>query len=275
MNKNIEIPFGWRFVGDNEKIIAGDKYCLKIKEPKILSSWVNTLDNVFTHNTPTTYNNVYIRKVGESAKTLKISAKCSDLMFATLYDGDGKQIGTEHDGYVPDWLGKDGYGDYVNFDIDIASGQILNWKIPSNQDLKNTFGNCFDRKIEIKDNKPKGSITIKNKTFESLNDVKVPESNKDANKSIPTIKKQCSNSSHLKLKRNSLGHFIRMDDIAEFDYPHDGKNQFRIVKVVVDTDDTIEGIQCNGKNTGYKRFSKSNIGGLYRYKGYIKAGNWD
>ena len=97
--------------------------------------------------------------------------------------------------------------------------------------------------------KPKGSITIKNK-------------------------KPGSNDSHLKLKRNSLGHFIKMDNIAEFFYPHGRVNQFRIVKIVTDTNNTIEGVQCNGKNTGYKRFDKSKIMGLYQHKGYIKAGDW-
>ena len=74
-------------------------------------------------------------------------------------------------------------------------------------------------------------------------------------------------------------HFIRMDDIAEFDYPSsvNGKNTFRLVKIVSEnyTSNCIEGIQCNGTNTGYKRFDKSKITGLFRYKGYIKAWDWD
>ena len=122
--------------------------------------------------------------------------------------------------------------------------------------------------------KPKGSITIKNKTFNSLNDVKVLMAKQIAHIGTYKNKKPGSNDSHLKLKRNSLGHFIKMDNIAEFFYPHGRVNQFRIVKIVTDTNNTIEGVQCNGKNTGYKRFDKSKIMGLYQHKGYIKAGDW-
>jgi hypothetical protein len=281
MIKNIKIPVGWRMVGDNERIIANDKFwgCSRTGSDDI-TKWVDTLDNENNNNTPAIYDNVYIRKIGDEPKTIKISAKCSDLMFATIYDGNGKQLGSEHDGYVPDWLGDDSSGDYVNLTIDLATGQILNWKAPSNQDLNKTFALPIKKIANTLGGgvlfKPKGSITIKNKTFASLSAVKLPISNKDTNKSIPCIKKQCSNDSHLKLKRNSLGHFIKMDNIAEFFYPSsvNGKNTFRVVKLVMDTNNTIEGIQCNGENTGYKRCDKSKIRGLFQYKGYIKAGDW-
>ena len=105
--------------------------------------------------------------------------------------------------------------------------------------------------------KPKGSVTIAGKTYESLNDLP----------SVP-LKKRFANDSHLKLRRDSAGHFIPMDDIAEFDYPHNGEHQFRIVKVVEEDEKSIAGVQANG-NTGFKRFNKNKIGGLYRYKGYI------
>lgn len=101
---------------------------------------------------------------------------------------------------------------------------------------------------------------------------------KVGNKIIPNVskmiipKKKGSNGSHLKLKRDKEGHFIKMDDIAEFDYPHadDGCNQFRIVKVISETPDFIEGIQTNCGNTGFKKFKKNRIQGLYQYKGYLK-----
>ena len=135
------------------------------------------------------------------------------------------------------------------------------------------YVNERDLPISKHGSKPKGSVTIKGKTYNSLNDVKVPLAKQNTTVSKPTIKKQCSNDSHLKLKRDSNGHFIKMDDIAEFDYPHEnGVYQYRIVKIIDETPDYIEGIQVNGNNTGYKKFKKSRISdityALRKYKGY-------
>jgi len=74
-------------------------------------------------------------------KTIHISAKSSD-MFSAFMRNDGKIVG-EYDGYVPAWFpnkGENHFGDYVNLEIDIETGKILNWKKPSNKDLQETFG---------------------------------------------------------------------------------------------------------------------------------------
>lgn len=65
---------------------------------------------------------------------LQISAKCSDRFNAQIVDdkGDIKY----YDGYVPDWFPGQNYGDYVMLDIDTETGQILNWKKPSKEDLE-------------------------------------------------------------------------------------------------------------------------------------------
>ncbi len=65
---------------------------------------------------------------------LRISAKCSDLCFTNYIDKDGKQ--TESDGYVPKGIGIDSYGDYVDLDIDMKTGQIQNWKPVSDAQVK-------------------------------------------------------------------------------------------------------------------------------------------
>jgi hypothetical protein len=60
---------------------------------------------------------------------LRISAKCSDLCWTEYTDSKGNQ--TQSDGYVPEGIGisDDGDGgDYVSIDIDMQTGQILNWK---------------------------------------------------------------------------------------------------------------------------------------------------
>jgi hypothetical protein len=60
-------------------------------------------------------------------KTVRICAKCSDLCSTEILDTNGKLI-AERDGYVPEWMPGEHYGDYVELDIDIKTGKILNWK---------------------------------------------------------------------------------------------------------------------------------------------------
>lgn len=67
-------------------------------------------------------------------KVLKISAKCSDLFWARLEE-DNVEI-ANHSGYVISSMPEKHYGDYVELDIDIETGQILNWKKPSLTKLK-------------------------------------------------------------------------------------------------------------------------------------------
>lgn len=74
-------------------------------------------------------------KVEVQAKTLSINAKCSDLCVAALLDKDGVEI-FEHDGYVPDFMPGEHYGDYVMLDIDLETGQIKNWKAPTAEQLE-------------------------------------------------------------------------------------------------------------------------------------------
>lgn len=65
-------------------------------------------------------------------RILTISAKCSDLFSADLFDGKTHKVYT---GYVPDFFPEEHYGDYVELKIDIDTGEILNWKKPSEKDL--------------------------------------------------------------------------------------------------------------------------------------------
>jgi len=63
-------------------------------------------------------------------KTITISAKCSDLFSASLDDG------RSYEGYVPDFFPGQHFGDYVELEIELATGKILNWKTPTQKDLK-------------------------------------------------------------------------------------------------------------------------------------------
>jgi len=72
-------------------------------------------------------------------RILKVCAKTADRFSAKLVE-DGKVTAT-HDGYVPDFMPEEHYGDYVELDIDIDTGQILNWKKPTNAQLKHDLNN--------------------------------------------------------------------------------------------------------------------------------------
>lgn len=65
-----------------------------------------------------------------AATTVRVVAKCSDLCFVKLMDKDGNAI-AQYDGYVPDFMPGEHYGDYIELDIDLKTGVILNWKRPS------------------------------------------------------------------------------------------------------------------------------------------------
>lgn len=70
---------------------------------------------------------------------IQISAKCSDLFSANFVDNHGNYVGRIYQGYVPDFFPGQHYGDYILLNIDVHTGQILNWKKPSKADLQETF----------------------------------------------------------------------------------------------------------------------------------------
>jgi hypothetical protein len=63
-------------------------------------------------------------------KTINVSAKCSDLCSVSFTTEDGKTSNST-DGYVPDFMPGEHYGDYVQLEIDVATGKILNWVVPT------------------------------------------------------------------------------------------------------------------------------------------------
>ena len=109
----------------------------------------------------------------------------------------------------------------------------------------------------------KGSITVKGKHFNSIQDA-------------VKFKQNTSNDSYLKLRRKPDGKFIKMDTIARFQYPHKtsyGNLDYiwRKVKVVEKTPTYIEGIENNDNGrSGYKKFLTSKIiGKVLLDKGYL------
>ena len=66
-------------------------------------------------------------------KMVSVTAKCSDLCVITLTMDDGTFI--EGDGYVPDFMPGDHFGDYIELAIDPETGKILNWDNPSDKKM--------------------------------------------------------------------------------------------------------------------------------------------
>ena len=72
--------------------------------------------------------------------TLKICAKTADCFAADLVDHDGKTL-IDYDGYVPDFMPGQHYGDYIMIDIDMQTGQIINWKTPTAEQIEEFINN--------------------------------------------------------------------------------------------------------------------------------------
>lgn len=73
------------------------------------------------------------KTVDVDAKILKVHAKPCDSGTYTLVDAQGETI-AEDDGYVPGFMPDDG-GDYIVLDIEIETGRILNWQVPTPEQL--------------------------------------------------------------------------------------------------------------------------------------------
>jgi len=64
---------------------------------------------------------------------LKICVKCCD-RFSSTYERKG-ELPIEYEGYVPGFFPNEHYGDYVELDIDVATGRITNWVVPTEKEL--------------------------------------------------------------------------------------------------------------------------------------------
>lgn len=84
--------------------------------------------------------------------SLKVCAKTSDMFHGDLMvDGELKR---SHSGYVPSFLSKKDSSDYLEFEIDLRTGQILNWVPPTDEqlnDLYEEFGRRQGDKFKVGD----------------------------------------------------------------------------------------------------------------------------
>lgn len=92
------------------------------------------------------------KKVQVEAKTFHIYIKIRDEFGGSVTDQDGKYLVNKDDGYVPDFFphysiteksstySRSNMGDYLILDIDLDTGQILNWKKPTKEQLEKFIG---------------------------------------------------------------------------------------------------------------------------------------
>jgi len=79
-------------------------------------------------------------KKAVNVKRIKTCIKVCDRFTAEVFDEAGNNIRTIEDEYVPDCFPGQHYGDYLELDIDIETGQIINWKKPTPDQLGQLLG---------------------------------------------------------------------------------------------------------------------------------------
>ena len=80
------------------------------------------------------------RRVVETveAAILNVHVKVCDSGHYTLVDRDGKTI-AERENYVPSFFPDEHHGDYLILDINLETGQIMNWKKPDPEEVARAF----------------------------------------------------------------------------------------------------------------------------------------
>ncbi|MBC7201906.1 MAG: hypothetical protein H5U29_00085 [Pusillimonas sp.] len=68
-----------------------------------------------------------LKQVKVDAKTIKLHLKVRDRFSYSIEDAQGAELHAQEDGYVPGFMPGEHYGDYVILDIDVDTGQIINW----------------------------------------------------------------------------------------------------------------------------------------------------
>lgn len=83
-------------------------------------------------------------KVDVDVKRIKTCIKVCDRFTAEVIDSDGNTVRSIEDEYVPDCFPGTHYGDYLELDIDIETGHILNWQKPTQPQLSQLVGEGED-----------------------------------------------------------------------------------------------------------------------------------
>ena len=85
-----------------------------------------------------------LKTVQVEAKEIRIYCHIRDGFTAHIYDQHGEEIGGQDDGYVPDFMPDDHYGDYLILNIDLETGQVTNWQKPAAEQIEKFLNNQED-----------------------------------------------------------------------------------------------------------------------------------
>lgn len=66
---------------------------------------------------------------------LHLHIKVCDRFAAGITDAQGEEVGS-YEGYVPGFFPGEHYGDYLILNIDLATGQIKNWRAPTAEQVE-------------------------------------------------------------------------------------------------------------------------------------------
>ena len=72
-------------------------------------------------------------------KSVSVHVKVTDRGNYEFKSPTGTTLKEISEDYVPIFFPGDHYGDYLILDIDLETGQILNWKTPSTSDIEEIF----------------------------------------------------------------------------------------------------------------------------------------
>jgi hypothetical protein len=74
-------------------------------------------------------------------RTIHIQGKCNDLCLTEFFNGNDSYT---DNGYPPEIKGLS-WGDYIDITVDLDTGKILNWQVPSDEKIMNAMGIASDR----------------------------------------------------------------------------------------------------------------------------------
>lgn len=84
------------------------------------------------------------KMVQVDVKTLEIYCKVRDNFTYSLKDAQGEEVYSQDDGYVPEFMPGEHFGDYVILNIDIETGAVTNWRTPSAAQLEAAINKSDD-----------------------------------------------------------------------------------------------------------------------------------